>query len=43
MPDVSLPTLFVICLVGTLAPLALGFAPRLRSPPVVLETVADIG
>ncbi|MEO6142860.1 MAG: cation:proton antiporter [Dermatophilaceae bacterium] len=42
MPDVSFTNLFVICLVGALAPLALGFAPRLRIPSVVLEIVAGI-
>jgi Kef-type K+ transport system membrane component KefB len=42
MPDVSFANLFVICLVGALAPLALGFAPRLRLPSVVLEIVAGI-
>jgi len=42
MPDVSFNNLFVICLVGAMAPLALGFAPRLRLPSVVLEIVAGI-
>ncbi|MGV8973608.1 MAG: cation:proton antiporter [Rhodoglobus sp.] len=42
MPDVSFTNLFLICLVGALAPLALGFAPRLRFPSVVLEIVAGI-
>lgn len=42
MPNVSFTNLFVICLVGALAPLALGFAPRLRFPSVVLEIVAGI-
>ena len=42
MPDVSFDNLFVVCLVGAAAPLALGFAPRLRLPSVVLELVAGI-
>jgi Kef-type K+ transport system membrane component KefB len=42
MPDVSFTNLFVICLVGAMAPVALGFAPRLRLPSVVLEIVAGI-
>ncbi|MEO7979297.1 MAG: cation:proton antiporter, partial [Sporichthyaceae bacterium] len=42
MPDVSFDNLFLVVLVGALAPLALGFAPRLRLPSVVLELVAGI-
>ena len=42
MPDVSFSNLFVVCLVGAAAPLALGFTPRLRLPAVVLEIVAGI-
>ena len=42
MPDVSFDNLFLVCLVGAGAPLALGFAPRLRLPSVVLELVAGI-
>ncbi|MGZ4597841.1 MAG: cation:proton antiporter [Actinomycetes bacterium] len=42
MPDVSFTNLFIVCAVGALAPLALGFAPRLRLPSVVLEIVAGI-
>jgi Kef-type K+ transport system membrane component KefB len=42
MPDVSFDNLFLICLVAAGAPLALGFAPRLRVPSVVLEIVAGI-
>ena len=42
MPDVSFVNLFVVCLVGAAAPLALGFAPRVRVPSVVLEIVAGI-
>ena len=42
MPDVSFDNLFLVALVGALAPLALGFAPRVRLPSVVLELVAGI-
>jgi Kef-type K+ transport system membrane component KefB len=42
MPDVSFDNLFLVCLVAAAAPLALGFAPRLRVPSVVLEIVAGI-
>jgi Kef-type K+ transport system membrane component KefB len=42
MPDVSFDNLFLVCLVAAAAPLALGFAPRLRLPSVVLEIVAGI-
>jgi Kef-type K+ transport system membrane component KefB len=42
MPDVSFENLVVVCLVAVLAPLALGFAPRVRLPAVVLEIVAGI-
>jgi Kef-type K+ transport system membrane component KefB len=42
MPDVSFDNLLLICLVAAAAPLALGFAPRLRLPSVVLEIVAGI-
>ena len=42
MPDVSFDNLFLVVLVGAAAPLALGFAPRLRLPSVVLELVAGI-
>jgi len=39
MPDVSLTNLMVVCAVAALAPLLLGFLPRLRLPAVVLEIV----
>ena len=42
MPDVSFVNLFIVCLVAAGAPLALGFAPRLRLPSVILEIVAGI-
>ena len=42
MPDVSFGNLFAVCLAGALAPLLLGFAPRLRLPAVVLEIVIGI-
>ncbi len=42
MPDVSFDNLFLVVLVAAAAPLALGFAPRLRLPSVVLELVAGI-
>jgi Kef-type K+ transport system membrane component KefB len=42
MPDVSFENLVVVCLVAVLAPLALGFARRVRLPAVVLEIVAGI-
>lgn len=42
MPEVSFTNLFVVCLAGALAPLALGFVPRLRLPAVVLEIVLGI-
>ena len=42
MPDVSFDNLLVICLVAAAAPLALGFAPRLRLPAVVLEILAGV-
>src|SRR5664279_5973170 len=42
MPDVSFGNLFVVCLAGALAPLLIGFAPRLRLPAVVLEIVIGI-
>ena len=42
MPDVSFVNLFIVCLVAAAAPLALGFAPRLRLPSVILEIVAGI-
>jgi Kef-type K+ transport system membrane component KefB len=42
VPDVSFGNLFIVTLVAAAAPLALGFAPRLRLPSVVLELVAGI-
>ncbi|MGH8893004.1 MAG: cation:proton antiporter, partial [Actinomycetes bacterium] len=42
MPDVSFDNLFLVSLVGALAPLVLGFLPRLRVPAVVLEIVAGV-
>src|SRR6266568_3501134 len=40
MPDVSFTNLLVISVVAVLAPLVVGFVPRLRIPAVVLEIVA---
>src|SRR6266567_4483782 len=42
MPDVSFGNLLVISVIALLAPLLIGFAPRLRLPAVVLEIVAGI-
>ncbi len=42
MPDVSLGNLVAVAAVAFLAPLLLGFLPRLRIPAVVLEIVAGI-
>jgi Kef-type K+ transport system membrane component KefB len=42
MPDVSFGNLFAVCLAGALAPLLIGFAPRLRLPAVVLEIVIGV-
>ena len=42
MPDVSFGNLFAVCVAGALAPLLIGFAPRLRLPAVVLEIVIGI-
>jgi Kef-type K+ transport system membrane component KefB len=39
---VSFLNLFIVCLISAAAPLALGFAPRLRLPSVILEIVAGI-
>src|SRR4051794_6925835 len=41
-PDVSFTNLLIICVIAVAAPLAVGFAPRLRTPAVVLEIVAGI-
>lgn len=42
MPEVSLVNLLVIAAVAVLAPLLLGFLPRLRVPSPVLEIVAGV-
>jgi Kef-type K+ transport system membrane component KefB len=42
MPDVSFDSLLVVSAVAVLAPLLLGYAPRLRVPAVVVEIVAGI-
>ncbi len=42
MPDVSFVNLLVVAAVAVLAPLLLGFLPRLRVPSVVLEIVAGV-
>src|SRR6266699_2893165 len=42
MPDVSFINLLVVAAVAVLAPLTVGFAPRLRIPAVVLEIVGGI-
>src|SRR4051794_27524989 len=42
MPEVAFGNLFVVALVAFLAPLLLGFAPRLRIPSPVLEIVAGV-
>jgi Kef-type K+ transport system membrane component KefB len=42
VPDVSFESLLVVAAVAVLAPLVLGYAPRLRFPAVVLEIVAGI-
>ena len=42
MPEVGFTNLLVVTLIALVAPLALGFAPRLRVPAVVLEIVAGI-
>jgi len=42
MPDVSFTNLLVVAAVAVLAPLIVGFAPRLRVPAVVLEIVGGI-
>jgi Kef-type K+ transport system membrane component KefB len=42
MPDVSFENLLVISAIAVLAPLIVGFLPRLRLPAVVLEIVAGI-
>ena len=42
MPDVEFVNLFAVTLIALAAPLALGFAPALRIPAVVLEIVAGV-
>ncbi|MGY1681162.1 cation:proton antiporter [Geodermatophilus sp. SYSU D01176] len=42
MPDVSFTNLLIVAGVAAAVPLALGWAPRLRIPPVVLEIVAGV-
>src|SRR5919109_2201620 len=42
MPDVSFTNLLVVAAIAVLAPLTVGFAPRLRIPAVVLEIVAGL-
>ena len=42
MPDVSFTNLLVVAGVAVAVPLALGWAPRLRVPSVVLEIVAGV-
>src|ERR1700746_3099903 len=39
MPDVSFTNLLVVSAIAVLAPLSVGFAPRLRIPAVVLEII----
>ena len=42
MPDVSFTNLLVVAAVAVLAPMTVGFAPRLRIPAVVLEIIGGI-
>jgi Kef-type K+ transport system membrane component KefB len=42
MPDVSFGNLLVVAIVAVLAPLAVGYFPRLRVPAVVLEIIGGI-
>src|SRR4051794_32003529 len=42
MPEVGFTNLLVVCIIALLAPLALGFVPRLRVPAVVLEIVVGV-
>ncbi len=42
MPDVTFTNLLVVSLIALLAPLTLGFVPRLRMPAVVVEIVAGV-
>ncbi len=42
MPDVSFTNLLIVAAVAAAVPLALGWAPRLRVPSVVLEIVVGV-
>ena len=42
MPDVSFTNLLVIMIIAVLAPLLIGYAPRLRIPSVVVEIIAGV-
>src|SRR3954447_21458777 len=42
MPDVGFTNLLIVTLIALVAPLCLGFVPRLRMPAVVLEIVAGV-
>src|SRR5947209_2864183 len=42
MPAVHFTNLLIVAVVGMIAPLALGFVPRLRLPAIVLEIVLGI-
>jgi Kef-type K+ transport system membrane component KefB len=42
MPDVHFTNLLIVLAIGLLAPLVLGFAPRVRLPAIVLEIVLGI-
>lgn len=42
MADLSYENLLLVCVVGAVIPLALGFFPRLRLPSVVLEIAAGV-
>ena len=42
MPDVGFTNLLIVTLIALVAPLSLGFVPRLRMPAVVLEIVAGV-
>src|SRR3974377_701239 len=42
MPDVSFTNLLIVAAVAVLAPLTVGFFPRLRVPAIVLEIIGGI-
>lgn len=42
MPEVGFTNLLVVCVIALVAPLALGFVPRVRMPAVVLEIVVGV-